>query len=438
MMQTKLVSILSLASFALKFIKADTVTCDADNPCPEDTPCCSQYGECGTGITCLGGCDPRYSYSLDACMPLPVCQDSITIFDNYSSSLIPSYSYLGDASQGNWTYEGYPLDYTDENALILAMPQYTGGTVISSTHYVWYGKVSARMKASHDSGVVTAFVLFSSVQDEIDVEWVGADLETVQTNFYWEAVLNYTNSYNITTTNNYKNYHVYEVDWHEEYMTWSVNGEVGRTLYKNETYNSTTGKYQYPQTPSRIQISLWPGGNSTNEEGTIEWAGGEIDWDSSDIEDYGYYYAVIQSVNITCYDPPSGIVQNGSTAYKYTDSDSWYEDTVAITDDNTILASDENSGLDDNTVSNTTTTSSSESTTATANSNLSVTSTISNSKTSGATTSLSGTDTTSTSVATGFVQNSGSSTTASANNAAASFSSISWFAGLMAAIVAAF
>jgi len=137
-------------------------------------------------------------------------------------------------------YTGDVLDYDDEESLILAMPKNSGGTVLSSTRAVWYGKVSARIKTSHLAGVVTGFILYSGAGDELDYEFVGADLETAQTNFYWESVLNYTNSANISTTDTFENYHTYELDWHEDYVTWSIDGVVGRTLYKNETYNATT------------------------------------------------------------------------------------------------------------------------------------------------------------------------------------------------------
>ena len=44
------------------------------------------------------------------------------------------------------------------------------------------------MKTSRGAGVVSAFVLFSDVQDEIDFEFVGTDLNTAQSNFYWQGV----------------------------------------------------------------------------------------------------------------------------------------------------------------------------------------------------------------------------------------------------------
>lgn len=76
------------------------------------------------------------------------------------------------------------------DGVLLTMPRGSVGTVLSSTAYMWYGNVKARMKTSRGRGVVTAFILFSDVKDEIDYEWVGVDLETSQTNFYFQGIPN--------------------------------------------------------------------------------------------------------------------------------------------------------------------------------------------------------------------------------------------------------
>ena len=68
------------------------------------------------------------------------------------------------------------------------MAQGTVGTLLATTSYVWYGKISAKLKSSRDAGVVTAFILLSDVKDEIDFEFVGADLESAQSNFYFQGI----------------------------------------------------------------------------------------------------------------------------------------------------------------------------------------------------------------------------------------------------------
>lgn len=111
-----------------------------------------------------------------------------------------------------------------------------------------------------------------------------------------------------------------------------------RTLKKSETFNETSNQYQYPQTPSRLQMSLWPAGQPSNAKGTIEWAGGVIDWNSQDIQDYGYDFAVVGEVSVECYDPPVGANINGNKSYIYTDIAAT-NDTIEITDKDTVLAS---------------------------------------------------------------------------------------------------
>lgn len=84
---------------------------------------------------------------------------------------------------------GKPVVYNN-NALLLTMAADTVGTLMASTHYVWYGKISATMTSSQGQGVVTAFIMMSDVKDEIDFEFVGTDTEHVQTNFYSQGVTN--------------------------------------------------------------------------------------------------------------------------------------------------------------------------------------------------------------------------------------------------------
>ena len=66
----------------------------------------------------------------------------------------------------------------------------TVGTLLMSAHYVWYGKIKATMKTSAGKGVITAFILMSDMKDEIDFEWVGNDLSTTQTNYYFQGITN--------------------------------------------------------------------------------------------------------------------------------------------------------------------------------------------------------------------------------------------------------
>lgn len=309
-------------------------TCGPNKLCPAETPCCSAYGQCGVGAYCLGGCDPKFSFSLKSCVPAPVCKSQNYKFDSLDNVQAID-EYLGDRSKADWVSSGKPAIYKD--GLLMTMAQDTVGTLIASVPYTWYGKMSAKMTTSQGKGVVTAFIMMSDVKDEIDFEWIGVDLENAQSNYYSQGVTVYTNSKNLSTSNTAMNEHEYTIDWSPEQISWAIDGQEMRVVKKSDTWNATSNRFDYPQTPSRVMFSLWPAGLPSNAEGTINWAGGVIDWNSPYMQN-GYYYARVSEVNIECYDPPPGANVQGDKSYIYTNEVAT-NDTVQITDDEMILAS---------------------------------------------------------------------------------------------------
>ena len=166
-----------------------------------------------------------------------------------------------------------------------------------------------------------------------------------------ETQLTFTddNEENITVTNGdtFSEYHTYVVDWQPDQLTWSVDGNVSRTLTKSDTFNKTDNQYHYPQTPARVQLSLWPAGLSKNGEGTVAWAGGLIDWNSQDVQTNGYFYSIFSDINVQCYNTPSGANVSGSNSYIYTGTNGVQSD-IAVTNDQTVLKSLLGTGTDMN------------------------------------------------------------------------------------------
>ncbi len=147
----------------------------------------TEYGQCGVGAYCLGGCDPRMSFNLQSCVPAPVCE-SKTYSMNSLDKIVSIDKYLGDPSTADWVYQGEPVVYN--NNVLLTMPANSVGTVLATSDYVWYGNIKASFKTSRGAGVVTAFILLSDVKDEIDYEFVGTELNIAQTNYYFQGIPN--------------------------------------------------------------------------------------------------------------------------------------------------------------------------------------------------------------------------------------------------------
>lgn len=120
-------------------------------------------------------------------MPEPVCQSKT--FDFTSLDGITSENdYLGDASKTDWVMSGQAVNFQD--SVLLTMAPGTVGTLLASSTYMWYGNVQATFKSSRGAGVVTGFILLSDVKDEIDFEFIGVELTTAQTNYYYQGIPN--------------------------------------------------------------------------------------------------------------------------------------------------------------------------------------------------------------------------------------------------------
>ncbi|KAJ4382454.1 transglycosylase [Didymella sp. IMI 355093] len=148
---------------------------------------------------------------------------------------------------------------------------------IRSKWYIFFGRVSFFLQAAPGTGIVSSAILESDDLDELDWEWLGGtDYESkVQTNYFGKGNTTLYNraawapaSSTQTTTHNYT------IAWTQEATTWYVDGVAIRTLASADAL----GGKNYPQTPMTIRIGIWDGGASSNDPGTIEWAGGLTDF----------------------------------------------------------------------------------------------------------------------------------------------------------------
>ena len=64
----------------------------------------------------------------------------------------------------------------------------------------------------------------------------------------------------------------YKIDWKPDALTFYVDGQAQGSVKASDYLNNSVS--QYPNTPSRVQFSLWPAGISSSASGTVQWAGG--------------------------------------------------------------------------------------------------------------------------------------------------------------------
>ncbi|KAM0754695.1 concanavalin A-like lectin/glucanase [Meredithblackwellia eburnea MCA 4105] len=292
-----------------------STSCGWENPCKDGTkPCCSDTLYCGTGPACMTGCNPNFSLQ-GYCTPVPLCQSSNYTFADTSRIQLNTSAWMGNASQYDFTLDHQDNTATSivqDNQLVLILTEAGGGTKVSTTRSVLYGNITASIKTVGVVGVVTAFITMSGTKDEIDWEWTGNNTNQAQNNYFWEGdVADYTHGGTATAKNRNTQFITYGLVWTPDVLQWTVNGAVVRTLTRASTLQDNL--YKFPQTPSRIQFSVWPAGISTQSQGTIDWAGGMIDWSDPSYTSQGYFAAYVQWLSVTCYDPSSLTFQASNT-----------------------------------------------------------------------------------------------------------------------------
>ncbi|KAJ6446307.1 extracellular cell wall glucanase Crf1 [Purpureocillium lavendulum] len=184
---------------------------------------------------------------------------------------------------------------------------------LNSLFYIMFGRVDIVIKAAPGAGIVSSLVLESDDLDEIDIEWLGADPDEMQSNYFGKGK---------TTSNNRGKFHAvqgtqtrwvkYTVDWTKDRIVWMADDKVLRELKQSDAEQG-----QYPQTPMRVKVGAWAGGDPNyNAPGTVKWARGPTDYSK------GPFAMHVQSLRIADY--------SSGKEYRYKDQTGSWESIEAV------------------------------------------------------------------------------------------------------------
>lgn len=247
---------------------------------------------------------------------------------------LASSSYSVDFTKGadddNWEGTGHgTVKYTSDGAEFTVAKQGDSPT-IQSKWYMFFGRMEVHLKAAPGTGIVSSVVLLSDVLDEVDWEWLGGKDTDVQTNYYGKGNdAADTRSATFAVTAAQEEFHNYTIHWTKDSCEWYINGVAVRTL----KYADALGGENYPQTPMRVKLGIWAGGDPDNAEGTIEWAGGETDYSA------GPYTMTVQKIAIENLNPAESYTYSDETgSYKSIEFDE--KDSGSDDDDSSSSASE--------------------------------------------------------------------------------------------------
>lgn len=188
-----------------------------------------------------------------------------------------------------WNATAGKVDYGDNGAQFTIAARGDAPTVQTNFH-IFFGQVEVIMKAAHGQGVVSSIVLESADLDEVDWEWIGGNDSYVQTNYFGKGnTTSFDRAVWHPVSNPQDEWHNYTVDWSAEKLEWFIDGQSIRVL----NYGDANGGHNFPQTPCDVRLGIWAGGDPKNPNGTIEWAGGETNYDDTP------YTMTVKSVRVS-------------------------------------------------------------------------------------------------------------------------------------------
>ncbi|SMN20789.1 similar to Saccharomyces cerevisiae YGR189C CRH1 Chitin transglycosylase that functions in the transfer of chitin to beta(1-6) and beta(1-3) glucans in the cell wall [Maudiozyma saulgeensis] len=210
----------------------------------------------GTSVVAATTCNPLTSTS---------CSADTALAGSFAEDFTSASSYFTDEKMPG------TIEYSSDG-LAMTLTEQGDNPTLTSNFYIMYGKVEVMMKAAPGTGIVSSFFLQSDDLDELDIEWVGSDDTQFQSNYFSKGdTTTYDRGEFHTVSEPETTFHNYTLEWAMDKTTWYLDGTAVRVL------ENTTSE-GYPQSPMYLKMGIWAGGDPSNSEGTIEWAGGLTDY----------------------------------------------------------------------------------------------------------------------------------------------------------------
>lgn len=215
------------------------------------------------------------------------------------------------------TLPGRPVSWSADTGAGFRITNMGDSPTIRSKFYYFWGRTEVHLKVAPGTGVISSIMMLSDDLDEIDWEFFGSKGNTAQTNYYGKGVIpppeNTNAVYHDVAQGVQNDYRNYTSVWTKDALDFYIDGAKVRTLLPKDANNT----YYYPQTPMRLSIGIWAGGDPRLPQGTREWAGGDTDYSQ------GPFDMFVKSAHVTDF--------SSGKEYEYTDhSGSW--ESIKITE----------------------------------------------------------------------------------------------------------
>ncbi|KAK4451136.1 putative glycosidase crf1 [Podospora aff. communis PSN243] len=191
---------------------------------------------------------------------------------------------------GTWDTLVGPMQYDAQQGAIFTIKKQGDCPTLRSKFYFFWGRTEIIMKAAPGTGIISSVMYLSDNLDEIDWEFKGGNDTHVFSNYFGKGEPDFRNGGDHIVPNGVTGgYHNYTIIWTKDRLDFFIDSALARTvLYKDNP------KF-YPQTPMRLSLGIWAGGDPSLPKGTREWAGGDTDYSK------GPFHFYIQKAQVTDY-----------------------------------------------------------------------------------------------------------------------------------------
>lgn len=191
-----------------------------------------------------------------------------------------------------WQTTAGHVKYDANDGAIFTINKQGDSPTIRTKFYFFFGRTEVWLKTAPGTGIVSSMMWLSDTLDEVDMEFLGGNNTHGSTNFFGKGRLDYGQSkWHFMPKGLQDNYHNYTTTWTEDKIDWFIDGEHVRELKATDANNTEN----YPQTPMRLSIGIWAGGDPTLPEGTRQWAGGDTKYEE------GPFNMYVKKVQVTDY-----------------------------------------------------------------------------------------------------------------------------------------
>ncbi|KAH6855443.1 concanavalin A-like lectin/glucanase domain-containing protein [Chaetomium sp. MPI-CAGE-AT-0009] len=218
-----------------------------------------------------------------------------------------------------WETTVRPVTYDSENGAGFRITNMGDSPTIRSKFYYFWGRTEVHLKAAKGTGVISSIMMLSDNLDEIDWEFFGGNSTTAQSNYFGKGFMpEVPNAVYHQIPSVQDDFHNYTTIWTKDFLDFYIDGNKVRRLVPNDANNT----YYYPQTPMRLSIGIWAGGDPRMPKGTREWAGGDTDYSQ------GPFDMFVRSAHVEDY--------SSGKEYEYTDKTGSWESIKIIEGNSTV------------------------------------------------------------------------------------------------------